>query len=292
MNDPVVQLNEVDFAFDGESVLQQLSLALQPGSIMGLLGRNGAGKTTLMRVALGLLQPDRGTATLWNTTAWDAPLEIRRRVGYVPQTFDNFQSLRVKDCLDLVGSFYDAWDTALIDTQRETWKINPRAIIGTLSKGQQQMVSILLAIGHRPALLVLDEPVASLDPAARRDFLSTLVRLNSDLQQTILFSTHITADLERIASDVAVLHRGRIALQAGLDELKEGFRRLQIRSETPLPHTLACPKLLRYERDGGRGQALVRDWTDDDTAALETALSATLHTQPLDLETVFLELTA
>jgi ABC-type multidrug transport system ATPase subunit len=107
------------FAFDTVPVLEQLSLSLRTGSVTGLLDRNGAGKTTLMRVMLGLLKPGAGAAQLWETRAWDAPLEIRHRIGYVPQTFDSFQSLRIQECLDLIGSFYQTWDTAFIAAQRD-----------------------------------------------------------------------------------------------------------------------------------------------------------------------------
>ncbi|ASJ76708.1 ABC transporter ATP-binding protein [Granulosicoccus antarcticus] len=213
-------------------ILKGATLHLDSGSINGLLGRNGSGKTTLIRVALGLMKSTEGSAELMGVTAWDCPNPVRERLGYVSQNLDYFPEATVDRCLGLVGSFYSNWDNAYIDELKDRWDVG-EASIATLSVGQKQKVALLMALGHRPDLLILDEPVASLDPAARRSFLSTLVELNSDTNQTILLSSHITSDIERMCSHVAILHHGQILCHTKIDELKERLRVVE-QGEVPL----------------------------------------------------------
>ena len=207
----------------GRPVLRDVTLTVPRGSITGLLGRNGAGKTTLLHTALGLRKPWHGRAELFGGEAWDAPPAVRKRIGFVPQELRDFGWMTVSKCVRLVASFYDRWDVALVDGLHRQWGLGDERI-GTLSPGLRQRVAVLLAIGHRPDLLILDEPVASLDPGARRDFLRLVGDVNAQTGQTIVLSSHICSDIERICSEVAILHDGRIAMHGDIDELKEEVR--------------------------------------------------------------------
>lgn len=216
-------LNGVSAGYErGETdrVLGDVDLELLPGTITGLLGRNGSGKTTLMRVAVGLMRARTGTARLFGAEAWDSPAAVRKRIGYVPQRFSGFGWMDVDSCLAMIGDHYDFWDQALIGDLKREWGLQNRRI-DKLSPGDQQKVAIMLAVGHKPDLLLLDEPAASLDPGARRSFLQAMVELNADLGQTVLLSSHITSDIERVASHIAVLHSGRIVCHEALDEIRE-----------------------------------------------------------------------
>ncbi len=231
---PPLALRGVFLNYGSDAVLAGVDLALEPGTVTGLLGLNGAGKTTLMRVALGLMKADRGGAELFGTSAWDSPPSARARVGYVAQQFDGFGWMTVAECLRFVGHHYgDAWDRKLLASLQEQWRLRDRKI-DSLSPGDQQKVAILLAIGHRPDLLLLDEPAASLDPAARRQFLSSLMDANARAGQTVLLSSHITSDIERVCSRIAILHDGRIVCDAAVDEIKERVRVVRLQ-ESPYP---------------------------------------------------------
>lgn len=219
----LVSLTKIHAGYGDTEVLNGATLKLEEGSITGLLGRNGSGKTTLMRAALGLIKTTQGSAELFGEAAWDCPNHVRERLGYVSQNSDHFPEVTVDGCLELVGSFYSNWDRAYIDELKHRWDVQESSI-DTLSVGQKQKVALLMALGHRPDLLILDEPVASLDPSARRDFLRTLVELNSDTNQTILLSSHITSDIERMCSHVAILHKGQILCHTQIDALKERLR--------------------------------------------------------------------
>jgi ABC-2 type transport system ATP-binding protein len=291
MTEPSLSLKNLVMSYrEGQRILRDISLSLEPGSVTGLLGINGAGKTTLMRIALGLLRPTSGTAELFGEPAWQASEETRSRIGYVAQSEAPFNWMKVTDSLNLVGSFYDNWDHALISKYVSEWNLDPRAYIQDLSQGQRQKVSILMAIGHKPDLLVLDEPVASLDPGARRQFLQAPVELNQDLNRTILFSTHITSDIERVAANVAVLHDGTLQFNGELDELKECYQRLYLTGAS-LPDSLGEPGIENYQRQENRATAFAKNWNEDQTHALSNRLGVNVEAESLPLEELFLELT-
>lgn len=297
-NNVPLSLDDLVKGFDDTKVLDGVTLQLQRGSITGLLGRNAAGKTTLIRTSLGLLKPDAGEAKLYGFGAWDCPASVRRRVGYVAQKLDDMLWLKVKDALALVGSFYDTWDAQLIENFREQWEVPADKKIHTLSGGQQQMVGILLALGHRPELLILDEPVASLDPVARQNFLRTLLMLNDEIGQTILFSSHITTDIERVAADVAILHEGKISYHGSLGELKEKVQCLFLRADTAPANVDGIEGVISSRVNGNRLQVWVEDWDDEKSQQLGAQLSesdeesTTVLTENVGLEELFMGMTS
>lgn len=290
MSDNPLQLENLVLSYGEKSVLDGINLTLKAGSVTGLLGRNGAGKTTLMRAALGLLRADSGSVSLFGVDAWNAAESARQRIGYVAQEGQTFSWLRIRDALKLVGSFYQQWDETLIKRYLVEWDVDAAEFIQDLSVGQRQKVSILMAMGHHPDLLVLDEPVASLDPVARRQFLQALVELNSEIGSTILFSTHITSDLERVASNVCVLHNGKLRFNGELDSLKEGCQRLHLKGE-PLPEALDLSDITNYQQRGAQGTAFASNWDTARSADLATRLGIDVVGEPLPLEELFAELT-
>jgi ABC-2 type transport system ATP-binding protein len=216
---PRVEIEGLTLAYGRRQVLQDLQWRLDPGQVVGLLGRNGAGKTTLLEALLGLRDASAGSVHLFGQPAARLDDAARARIGYVPQQSDLFEELRAEELLAYFRSFYPRWNAAKVQGLLERWAV-PRDIpIGRMSGGQQQRLSLIRALAHEPELLVLDEPVASLDPLARRDFLRELVERVLDRGTTVVFSTHILSDLERVAFNVAFLREGRIALQSPLDEL-------------------------------------------------------------------------
>ena len=224
--DACVRLQGLNVAFGAQRVLDGLDWSLPTGQVVGLLGRNGSGKTTLIESLLGLREPDAGHALLFGQPSGALDDAARARIGYVPQRSDLFEWLTADQLLAYFRSFYPRWNTVKVDGLMSRWDIARDKPISKLSGGQQQRLSIVRALAHEPELLVLDEPVASLDPAGRRDFLGELVEQVVDRRTTIVFSTHILSDLERVALDVAFLTGGKIALHAPLDELLESSVRL------------------------------------------------------------------
>jgi len=219
-----VQITDLQLGYRGRPVLQGLDWQMHPGQVIGLLGRNGAGKTTLLEALLGLRDAQAGTVQLFGQPATRLDDAARARIGYVPQASDLFEDLRADELLAYFRSFYPRWNAAKVEALMQRWGVPRDVPIGRMSGGQQQRLSIIRALAHEPDLLVLDEPVASLDPLARRDFLRELVEQVLDRGTTVVFSTHILSDLERVAFNVAFLQGGRIGLQAPLDELIDETR--------------------------------------------------------------------
>jgi len=221
MNEPAIEIQGLVKSYGEKHVLTGLDLAVPTGSVLGLLGTNGAGKTTLIKCALGLIRPKQGSARLLGEDSWTLSAATKARIGYVPQVINLYPWMKVRHVIDYTAAFYPNWNHDLVARLMSQWSIPANDRVGPLSVGQLQKVAIVLALGHEPDLLVLDEPAASLDPLARRQFLQMIIELAEPGRRTVLFSTHITADLERVADRVAILKSGRIAWHGLLEELKE-----------------------------------------------------------------------
>ncbi|MEW6762458.1 MAG: ABC transporter ATP-binding protein [Pseudomonadota bacterium] len=227
MTAPIIQMRDVAKYFGSAIVLSSLDWEVRQGQVIGLLGRNGAGKSTLMECLLGLREVDAGSVRLFGEDVAALSDTARARIGYVPQKSNLFEWMTPLQLLDYFKAMYPRWNQVKVDALLERWGFNALLLnkpIGRLSGGEQQRLSIIRALAHDPELLVLDEPVSSLDPAGRRAFLAELVDGVIERGTTVVFSTHILTDLERVALDVAFLKEGRLALQGPLDELLEGAR--------------------------------------------------------------------
>ncbi len=229
MTEAILQLENLVKRFDKLTVLNGITAEVRRGDVIGLLGLNGSGKTTLLETSLGFALADDGGARLFGQSASAiADDRLKHRVGFVPQQDELLDHLKGGDFLSLIGRFYPRWNPDLIQRLARAWDIPLHRRAAQLSVGQRQKLSILAALGHEPELLILDEPVASLDPLARRQFLQELIDMASDGGRTILFSTHIVSDLERIASRVWILKDGRLAVDETLDALKESAERVEL----------------------------------------------------------------
>jgi ABC-2 type transport system ATP-binding protein len=218
---PAISLRGVVKSFGSKHVLDGANLDVPAGSIVGLLGTNGSGKTTLLKCAVGLLRPQGGECLVLGEPSWNLPARTKARVGYVPQVVSMYPWMKVADLIRYTASFYPNWNDDLAARLSLEWKLPAAERVGTLSVGQLHKLAILTAVAYEPEVLILDEPAASLDPLARRQFLQFICDLAEPGERTVLFSTHITSDLERVADRVAVLKEGRIAYFGMLDDLKE-----------------------------------------------------------------------
>jgi len=199
-------------SFDSHAVLNNLNLAVPCGAAVGLLGANGAGKSTLIKLLLGLMEADAGRCTVAGEPSRALSPAVRQRLGYVPQMPGSFAWLTGRQMLRYVAAFYPFFDWPYVDTLLDRWKISVKTPIFALSPGQQQRLSIVRALGSRPELLVLDEPIASLDPVTRLSVIDELIQQRAQRPLTILFSSHITHDLSRLCSHFVVLAQGKAAL--------------------------------------------------------------------------------
>lgn len=207
----------------GKDVLKGVSFHVEPGQVVGLLGKNGAGKTTLIRIAMGMLEPEAGRVLVFGISPRERPVEVKRRVGYVAEDQILPPFLTIGELVEIHRRLFPTWDKGMARELMERFELPRGAKIRTLSKGQARRVALLCAVAHRPELLLLDEPASGLDPVARREFLETSIRLLNESGSAILFSSHYMTDIERSADRIVMIHDGKVLLDNGLDELKEGF---------------------------------------------------------------------
>ncbi|ABM01776.1 ABC transporter, ATP-binding protein [Shewanella amazonensis SB2B] len=236
MNDgPLLEIRGLKKRFGDKTALNGVDLTLESGMVVGLLGENGAGKSTLMRCILGLIDADEGEICTLGQAPSTLSASTKARIGYVPQQHYGYEGFSVERALSLHASFYPDWDPKLEQSWMKRFGLDPKAQVNRLSVGQRQSLAIIMAMAYRPSLLVLDEPVASLDPSARRRFMGDLFELALESGSAVIFSSHITSDLERVASHVALLKDGQLLIMGELDAVRESVRLLTLAEGSQLP---------------------------------------------------------
>jgi ABC-2 type transport system ATP-binding protein len=290
MTPPVVSARALSKRFGTKHVLSGVTAAVETGDVVGVLGKNGAGKTTLLEILLGFSPSSEGSAEVFGEPSMQLSESAKAKIGFVPQQDELVDILTGTHQLNLTAAFHRNWDGDLVGRLAADWEIPLDRRIMKLSVGERQKLSLLLALGHRPELLVLDEPVASLDPIARRRFVAELVDGARDAQRTVLFSTHIVSDLERVANKVWIVKDGRLAWAGDLDTLKESVVRLHIRARRALPADLRVPNALSSRVDGRNATVAAAQWDESSSGALAARLDADLEVENLGLEEIFVEM--
>lgn len=292
MTDIVVQVSSLSKSFASQPVLRNVGWSIREGKVIGLLGRNGAGKSTLLQTMLGLSEPDSGSVTIYGDDVRSLSDATRAKIGYVPQQPDLFDWMTPTQMLAYFKALYPAWNTPKVEGLLERWgfdTVQRKKPIASLSGGQRQRLSIIRALAPDPSLLVLDEPVSSLDPAGRREFLRELIDDVVERNTTVVFSTHILSDLERVALDVAILRDGRIALEGEMDALLEETCRI-VGSSAALGGMRMTGEIRRTS-DGAGGSVIVARLSPSERAAL-LGMDHSVRIEPVNLEELFVEATA
>lgn len=287
MTTPLLEMRYVFKHFPGKYALDGLNFSVPAGKVVGLLGRNGSGKTTLIECALGLREIDQGEIRLLGETPMALSEAARGSIGYVPQQNDLFEWLTPTQMLAFFKAFYMRWNDAKVSALLDRWSIPLNTVIGKLSGGEKQRLAIIRALAHDPDFLVLDEPVASLDPAGRRDFLKELVERAIGEETSILFSTHILSDLERVAVEAAFMRNGKIVLQRSLDALAECTFRIIGKSELLLMPFAS--EFSRAAKDGFMNLVIAAE--PGEQVRIESLRGQGVRVEPVGLEDLFIEIT-
>lgn len=253
-----IEMRAVRKRFRHKSVLEGVDLVVPVGQTFGFLGRNGAGKTTSIRMLLGLLAPDAGTVRVLGLDPKVNSIEVRRRVGYVAEDQAMFGWMRARQIIEFVKPFYPTWDNAWAKQLRDRFELPLETKVRHLSKGQGVRLALLLALAHRPELVILDDPTLGLDPIMRKEFLRDLVTYLQGERVTVFFSSHLLYEIEPVADAVAILDRGRIVRQVPTEELREKVKRLILPAAAE-PIARALPGLLDISRAGRQIAVVVED---------------------------------
>ena len=224
---PVFEFQNVSKSFGRQVALDNVSLVGEPGTVIALLGGNGAGKTTALRILLGLLEPDGGSARVFGMDSALNGDNVRRRVGYVPDRPALYDWMTVDEMGWFCGGFYTKEFVGEYRRLVCEFELPLKKKIGSLSKGMQAKVGLSLAMAHHPELLVLDEPTSGLDPIVRRQFLESMVEVAAK-GQTVLLSRHQISEVERVADIVAIVRNGRLQVIERLDDLKSAVSEMTV----------------------------------------------------------------
>ncbi len=261
----IVEIQGLSKQFGKRKAVDDVSMTIESGEIFGLVGPNGAGKTTTMRMLVTLLRPDKGEIHVGGYSVRKAAREVRRQIGYMPDSFGVYGDLSVQEYLDFFGACYSippAQRAGLINDLLELVDISHRRddMVDTLSRGLKQRLGLARVLIHDPSVLVLDEPASGLDPRARVEIRELLLEV-ARLGKTIIFSSHILADVAELCTRVGIMENGRLVALGALDQL----------SEQVVPHRLLRIGLLKSSNID-KAQAVLAAWPGISAVRLQEGL--------------------
>lgn len=289
--DLAIALSGVTKQFGTTVAVDGLSLSVKQGSTFGLIGPNGAGKSTTIKMMMGILRPTAGTIRVLGRDVATEAEEIKQRVGYVPELHFMDSWMRVKEVTGYCRSAYARWNDDVCREMLERFELDPTRKVAQMSKGMLVKLSLVLAVSHEPEMLLMDEPMAGLDPVAREEFLDGVLRTVCDRGQTVLLSTHALDDIQRIADEVGFLYGGRLLLQRNVEELLSSTRRIRATlTQESVPQQIPANVVWQHV-EGRNWMVTVADFTPETLQQIE-ALPGVEHAEAIQigLEDLFKDL--
>ena len=284
----IVEIRGLTKQFKQKTAVEGVDWDLLPNRIIGLLGANGAGKSTLIRHIIGLYLPTAGTCTTFGCDAARLGPAQLSRIGYVHQEGDLLDWMTAGQLIRYVAAYYPNWNQGLEARYIEDFDIDLKDRVGTLSPGQRQKLAILLAIGHEPDLLILDEPASALDPLARSQFLDWLLQIIQCPDRTILISSHILSDVEKVIDHVTIMKGSHLVTDCSLDDLREQYCGVRLTSlNGPLPESLPFERIVTSRQDEGQAVLTLKNTSEDSVQQTAQRLNCHAVIEPLCLEELY-----
>jgi ABC-2 type transport system ATP-binding protein len=290
MAETVIETKVLSRRFGKVHAVDGLDLSVPRGSVFGFIGRNGAGKTTTVRMLLGLLPMTAGSATVLGLDSRKQSFDIKRRVGYVPETHHFYTWMTVGELTRFTSSFYPTWSDEKCSELLTRFELDTAKKVKELSKGMVAKLALTLALAHNPELLVLDEPTGGLDVMVRRDFLESIVRTIQEEGKTVFLSSHVLVDMERVADEIAIIEEGRLVKRATLDELKGKVKKVKLTFPGEPPADARIEGARDVARDGREWMVTYEDFAEEKLAELRKLPISGLQVIDLDLEDIFVVL--
>ena len=288
----IIQTADVHKRYGNVEALAGVDLKIPRGVVCGLLGRNGAGKTTTIKVLLGMVRPTSGRASVFGLPATDAKasLEIRSRAAFVSEDKDLYGGVTVGALVRFTAAFYPKWRADRANEYLAAFELRADATTRELSRGMRTKLALLLALSTGAELLILDEPMSGLDPAAIEQVLQIIVKQAGREGTTVLFSSHQLADVEQIADHIAIVDRGRVVVDGALDELRAAYRRVQLVFDGAAPDAkFESSGVVRLRREGRVLSVLCRAGEADVVAEARALNAKSVDVLPVSLKEIFLE---
>jgi ABC-2 type transport system ATP-binding protein len=291
-SEPVVEILNLSRTFQRKEALHDVSLVIPRGGVFGLIGVNGAGKTTLIKHLIGAYYAQTGSVRVFGLDPTVHHVEVLGRIGYVSDERDLTDWMRVDQIINFTRTFFPTWDDGYAKELLELFKLDPKQRVRNLSRGEAARVALLLALAHRPDVLLLDEPSSGLDPVVRRDILTAIVRTVADEGRTVIFSSHLLDEIERLADRVAMIHHGRVVLNDRLDAIRDSFHRVTLRFATPFSTAPDFPGALDHQGHGTLWTYTCHGDLDGLTAAAKSLKAEIVENTPLSLDDIFVSTVA
>jgi ABC-2 type transport system ATP-binding protein len=291
MTDAAIRVENLVKYFDGRCVLDGIDLKIPQGCIYGLLGRNGVGKTTLIRILLGLDFPTRGQTYVFDVESDRLSARQRGRIGYVAEGHHLIQNYRVSKLAQITRKLSLTWNQEFFDHLMNQFRLPRDRKVKELSGGMRAQLNLALALAHDPEVLVLDDPTLGLDTVVRREFLELAIDLIQRQGRTILFSSHILSDVERISDRIGILVAGKLVVDCSLEQLKQRVKKLQIVFTNQAPTDLPLTEIIHQKIEGRELMLTVANWNERKQALIDTYKPMTCEEIPMSLEDIFIECT-
>ncbi|MBL8246499.1 MAG: ABC transporter ATP-binding protein [Rhodanobacteraceae bacterium] len=266
--------------------LQDVSLSLAEGEVMGLVGVNGAGKSTLLRLLTGLAAPDGGSIEVLGLRLPQDQVAAKREIGFASEDMRLYRSQSLDWHIALVRQIYPEWDDAYAANLIQRFDLRPQQAVGGYSHGQRVKALLLLCLARRPRLLLLDEPTTGLDPVARAEVLEALADVLRDERRSVLFSSHNTHDVEQLADHIAFLHGGRLVARADKESFLDNWRRVLCLGDLP-PALAQWSEVAQVRHSGSQIEVKVRAWREDLPERLAAQGLNVQRVDPMALEDIF-----
>jgi ABC-2 type transport system ATP-binding protein len=284
----MVKISNLHKRFGKTVALDGIDLDILPGRIIGLLGANSSGKSTLLRHIVGLYIADKGQCETFGIEARKLGSTQLASIGYVHQDGELLDWMTVAQHIRYVSAYYDNWDKKLEDEFVKDFDIPLKARVGSLSPGKRQQLAILLAIGFNPELLILDEPASGLDPIARSKFLDLLLSLIQDPNRTIVISSHILSDVEKVIDHAIILRQGNLLRDCSFDDLREEFCKVRLSSlNGDIPKELDFNVLGEVQRSDKQALLTIVAEPAQQLNVKAAQLNCSIDIEPLSLDEIY-----
>jgi len=287
MSEYVIETHGLTRYFGRHCVVNELNLRVPRGSIFGFLGRNGAGKSTTIRMLLGMIEPTRGSARILGRDSRELTPEDRARIGYLPEGHHVYGWMTVAECGKFQSDFYPKWNEEIFRAVLSHFRLDMKNKAGNLSRGQRAGLCLALVLAPEPELLILDDPALGLDPVARRSLIQSMLYVTRRADRTILFSSHLLSDVERVADEICVLDRGVLRASCRLDTFRKQVRQFTLRYDGEGPPLPELPGLLESFRTEGELSIIIANLDPEGEARLRALPVHSFEEVPLSLEDSF-----
>jgi ABC-2 type transport system ATP-binding protein len=289
MTRKAIQIDRCTKTFGRTVAVQNVSIELEEGQIYGFVGDNGAGKTTTIKMMLGMLYPNQGTISLLELDPWKSDIALKNKIGFMSENREMYDWMTVKDIVWFQSQFYETWDSDYVEKTREMMELPPDKRVKHLSRGMRAKLALLLAVGHHPELLILDEPSSGLDAVVRREILEHVIEHVNKEGNTVFFSSHLLDEVERVADRVGILCKGRLLRDEPLDKLKETTKRIRVTWNGEIPDHQQFKQVIRTEYSEREETYFTDSYSEELLNQFKACNPHSLDVEVMSLEEIFVD---